>query len=122
VVTNLCLDHLRSARVRREEYVGPWLPEPIATRDAGYDPAVLADSLSYAFLVLLQRLNPVERAVFLLREIFDFDYSEVAAMVSLSEANCRQILKRAKEHVAARRRSGDQNWSASSSGQRRRAI
>jgi RNA polymerase sigma-70 factor (ECF subfamily) len=89
--------------VQREEYVGEWLPEPLAT-DPGSDPlgTLRADeSLSMAFLVMLERLTPVERAVFLLREIFDYKYSEIAAVLGLSEANSRQILRRAKQHVRA---------------------
>ncbi|MFN7921526.1 MAG: RNA polymerase sigma-70 factor [Bryobacteraceae bacterium] len=100
VVTRLCLDHLRSAEVARKEYIGPWLPEPIATpADAGE----IADSLSYAFLVMLQSLSPAERAVFLMREVFDYDYSEIAAALGTSEANCRKMLERAKMHAAAKR-------------------
>jgi RNA polymerase sigma-70 factor (ECF subfamily) len=105
IVTRLCINHLQSARVRREEYVGQWLPEPLMIGERS-DPArqLLADeSLSIAFLVLLERLNPMERAVFLLREIFDYDYAEIAAALGQTEANCRQIFKRAKEHVRAER-------------------
>jgi RNA polymerase sigma-70 factor (ECF subfamily) len=89
--------------VQREEYVGEWLPEPLVT-DPGGDPlgVLQADeSLSMAFLVLLERLTPVERAVFLLREIFDYKHSEIAAALNLSQANCRQILRRARQHVRA---------------------
>ena len=105
VVTRLCLDHLRSAKVRREEYVGPWLPEPLLT-DESPDVAEtieLDETLSMAFLVLLERLTPAERAVFLLREVFDYRYGETAHIVGKSEANCRQIARRARESVAARR-------------------
>jgi RNA polymerase sigma-70 factor, ECF subfamily len=105
IVTRLAIDHLRSARVRREQYVGPWLPEPLLT-DESPDPAEhaeTADSLSMAFLVLLESLSPVERAVFLLREVFGFDYGEIAAMVHKTEDNCRQIAVRARRHVEARR-------------------
>ncbi len=105
VVTRLCLDHLRSAKVQREEYVGPWLPEPLLT-DESPDVAKtieLDETLSMAFLVLLEQLTPVERAVFLLREVFDYEYREVARVVGKSEANCRQIARRARESVAARR-------------------
>ncbi len=105
VVTRLCIDHLRSARVRREEYVGQWLPEPLLT-DKSLDVAEtieLDETLSMAFLVLLERLTPVERAVFLLQEVFDYDYEEIARIVGKSEANCRQIARRARESVAARR-------------------
>lgn len=103
VVTRLCLDHLQSARARRESYVGPWLPEPLLTRETEPDAAERAETLSTAFLVLLQSLNPVERAVFLLREVFDYDYAEVARIVDKSEANCRQIARRAREFLSTRR-------------------
>ena len=98
VVTRLCIDRLRSARVRREQYVGPWLPEPVLGEQAD-----LEDSLSMAFLVLLESLTPVERAVFLLREVFDYEYAEIASLVGKGEANCRQISRRARQSVAARR-------------------
>jgi RNA polymerase sigma-70 factor (ECF subfamily) len=105
VVTRLSIDRLRSAQVQREEYVGPWLPEPLLSEGAGYasDPAELDESLSMAFLVVLESLNPVERAVFLLREVFDYDYDEISRLVGKSEANCRQIARRARQSVAARR-------------------
>ncbi|WP_273887833.1 RNA polymerase sigma-70 factor [Rubrobacter naiadicus] len=102
VVTRLCMDQLRSARARREEYAGPWLPEPLVV-DAADDPALLDETLSMAFLVLLESLSPVERAVFLLREVFDYDYAGISEIVGKSEANCRQIARRAREAVAARR-------------------
>lgn len=105
VLTRLCLDQLRSARVRREEYVGPWLPEPILT-EVEPDPAehaALADSLSLAFLVLLENLTPVERAIFLLHDVFDYDYAAIARIVGKSEANCRQLARRARDAVTARR-------------------
>jgi RNA polymerase sigma-70 factor, ECF subfamily len=106
VVTRLCIDHLRSARVRREAYIGPWLPEPLIT-DAASDAAEtteLADLLSMAFLVLLESLSPVERAVFLLREVFGYDYVEIATTVGKSQANCRQIVARARQRIGARRK------------------
>src|SRR5947209_15858180 len=90
IVSRLCINHLQSARARREEYVGEWLPEPIVT-DPGSDPFGMIkvdESLSMAFLVLLERLTPIERAVFLLREVFEYEYSEVAKMVAQSEVNC----------------------------------
>jgi RNA polymerase sigma-70 factor (ECF subfamily) len=102
VVSRLCINQLQSARVQREEYVGHWLPEPVVT-DPSADPSAafhVDDSLSMAFLVLLERLSPVERAVFLLREVFDSDYAEIAKMVGKDEANCRQIFHRARQHVA----------------------
>jgi RNA polymerase sigma-70 factor (ECF subfamily) len=105
IVSRLCINHLQSARMQREAYVGQWLPEPLAT-DPGSDPSAVLqadESLSMAFLVMLERLTPVERAVFLLREIFDHRYSEIAATLGLSEANCRQILRRARQHVRALR-------------------
>jgi RNA polymerase sigma-70 factor, ECF subfamily len=105
IITRLCIDHLRSARVQREQYVGPWLPEPIVTEQTN-DPAAqveLADSISIAFLVVLECLSPIERAVFLLREIFEYDYNEIAQMVGKSPANCRQILKRSRQHIATQR-------------------
>jgi RNA polymerase sigma-70 factor, ECF subfamily len=105
IVSRLCINHLQSARVQREEYVGQWLPEPLVT-DPGTDPFGIIrvdESLSMAFLVLLERLTPVERAVFLLREVFEYDYSEIAAVLGQNEANCRQILRRARQHVTAAR-------------------
>lgn len=105
VVTRLCIDRLRSARVRREQYVGPWLPEPLLGEQAKEiaGKAELEDSLSMAFLVLLESLTPVERAVFLLREVFAYEYAEIASLVGKSEANCRQISRRARQSLAARR-------------------
>jgi RNA polymerase sigma-70 factor (ECF subfamily) len=105
VVTRLCIDHLRLAYIQRESYVGPWLPEPLQTGPgSGFtEHTALADSLSIAFLVLLESLSPVERAVFLLREVFDYDYEEVARIVEKSEANCRQIVHRAQQHITSRR-------------------
>jgi len=105
VVVRLCIDQLRSARVQREIYVGPWLPEPIPTgqRQELSERAVLTESLSFAFLVILESLGPLERALFLLREVFDYDYAEIAAIVGKSEANCRQILHRAHQHLGQHR-------------------
>lgn len=105
VVVRLCIDQLRSARVQREVYVGSWLPEPILTgqRHELVETAVLAESLSFAFLIMLESLGPLERAVFLLREVFDYDYGEIAAIVGKSEANCRQVLHRAYQHLGQRR-------------------
>lgn len=97
MVTRASIDYLRSARVKREQYVGEWLPEPIPTTNT--DTAQLTESLSIAFLVLLERLAPMERAVFLLREVFDYDYAEIATMLGKSETNCRQIATRARKHV-----------------------
>jgi RNA polymerase sigma-70 factor (ECF subfamily) len=103
--TRLAIDHMRSARVRRESYIGTWLPEPILT-DLDENPehmAELSDSLSVAFLVLLESLSPIERAVFLLREVFDYEYEEIAQIVDKSETNCRQIFRRARRHLDAHR-------------------
>jgi RNA polymerase sigma-70 factor (TIGR02957 family) len=100
-VTRISIDVLRSARVRREEYVGPWFPEPLLT-DPYQDPArsaELADSVSMAALLLLERLSPLERAVFVLRDVFAFDFGEIAATVERSEAACRQLLVRARRHM-----------------------
>jgi RNA polymerase sigma-70 factor, ECF subfamily len=105
VVTRVSINVLRSARVRREEYVGPWFPEPLLT-DPYEDPersAELADSVSTAALLLLERLTPVERAVFVLREVFGFGFAEVAAAVDRSEAACRQLAVRARRHMDAGR-------------------
>jgi RNA polymerase sigma-70 factor (ECF subfamily) len=105
VVTRISIDVLRSARVRREEYVGQWLPEPLLTDPYG-DPersAELADSVSMAALLLLERLSPLERAVFVLREVFGFSFPEVASAVGRSEAACRQLAVRARRHVDAGR-------------------
>lgn len=102
VTTRLSIDHLKSARVRREQYFGQWLPEPLLTDDSAPDAAAhaeTADSLSTAFLVLLESLSPVERAVFLLREVFDYGYGEIAGIVQRSEENCRQLYVRARRHV-----------------------
>ncbi|HEY6932828.1 MAG TPA: RNA polymerase sigma-70 factor [Marmoricola sp.] len=105
VTTRLAINELRSARARREQYVGDWLPEPIIT-DGRDDPAAhaeTADSLSLAMLVLLEALSPEQRAVLLLHDVFDYPYDEIAAIVGKSEDNVRQIAARARRHVAARR-------------------
>src|SRR6185312_6229147 len=105
VVTRISIDVLRSARVRREAYVGPWFPEPLLA-DPYEDPArsaELADSLSMAALLLLERLSPLERAVFVLREVFGFGFGEVALAVGRSEAACRQLAVRARRHMDAGR-------------------
>jgi RNA polymerase sigma-70 factor, ECF subfamily len=105
VTTRLAIDHMRSARVRRERYVGAWLPEPLVTDQnvdvAGH--AETADTLSLAFLVLLERLSPVQRAVFLLHEVFGYGYAEIAELVGKSEDNCRQIAARARRQIEAGR-------------------
>jgi RNA polymerase sigma-70 factor (ECF subfamily) len=101
VVTRLSLNQLQLSRVRRGEYVGPWLPEPLPTAsDASpSDDVELADSISIAFLVVMERLNPRERATFLLREVFDYDYEEIAGVLDVSVANCRQLFHRAKARM-----------------------
>lgn len=103
VVTRLCIDFLRSAKVRREAYVGPWLPEPLvmAVSPNVEEDVTLLETLSLAFLVLLESLSPTERAVFLLRQVFDYDYAEIAAIVGKGEANCRQMMRRARQHIEA---------------------
>lgn len=104
VTTRLAINHLESARVRRESYVGPWLPEPlVADRESVTSHAEMADSLSLAFLVVLESLNPVERAVFLLRDVFGYGFDEVAEMVAKTPDNCRQIAVRARRQVEERR-------------------
>jgi len=102
VVTNLCLSRLTSARVRREQYVGLWLPEPVLTADDTLGPLETVeqrDSVSFALLLLLERLAPAERAVFVLREAFGYHYREIGGVLGLSEANCRQLLHRARRHL-----------------------
>jgi RNA polymerase sigma-70 factor (TIGR02957 family) len=105
IATRLSIDQLRSARVRREAYVGEWLPEPLVA-DTGADPArqaELADSLSLAFLVLLESLSPEQRAALLLHDVFDYDYAQVADIVGKSEDNARQLAARARRHVEERK-------------------
>jgi RNA polymerase sigma-70 factor, ECF subfamily len=109
LTTRLAIDHLRSARVRRERYVGPWLPEPVVEEG---EPAMerqveMAESVSMAFMLVLEALSPVERAVFLLREVFDYPYEEIAQIVQKGEENCRQIFARAKRHIDAGKRRFD---------------
>lgn len=101
IISRLCLNHLQSAHIKREQYFGQWLPEPVLTGPAAnfYVDSQMDDSISMAFLVLLERLSPVERAVFLLREVFDYEYAEVASILEQSESNCRQILRRARQHL-----------------------
>ncbi len=103
-VTRLGINYLSSARVRREKYAGDWLPEPIVVPADGPEPAEhaeLADSLSMAFLVLLEALSPVERAVFMLREVFGYGYPDVARITGKTEVNCRQIFARARQRISA---------------------
>lgn len=107
VVTRLCLNHLELARTQREQYLGEWLPEPVLTpTDEQFAPArrvELHESLSIAFLSLLEQLTPLERAVFLLREVFDYEYAEIAVMIDKEESACRQLFSRAKKHIAENR-------------------
>jgi RNA polymerase sigma-70 factor, ECF subfamily len=108
IVVRLCLDELRSARSRRETYVGPWLPEPLVVSDD--DPAAvaeLADSLSLAFLVVLEELAPAERAALLLHDVFEFDYGEIAQMLGRQEPACRKLVSRARQRVGDRRQRFD---------------
>ena len=102
VATRLSLDALRSARARREAYVGPWLPEPLVD-DTPDERVELAESLSQAFLVMLERLTPLERAAFLLREVFDYDYPKIAEILGRSEPASRQLVSRAKAHLSSNR-------------------
>ncbi|MCB0131631.1 MAG: RNA polymerase sigma-70 factor [Caldilineaceae bacterium] len=107
IVTRLCLDQLKSARHQRESYTGPWLPEPLLTADA---PSVIVDraeTISLAFLSLLEQLTPVERGVFVLREVFDVDYATIAQVVDRSEVNCRQLFSRAKRKLRQDGRPGN---------------
>ncbi|WP_030946767.1 RNA polymerase sigma-70 factor [Streptomyces sp. NRRL S-646] len=102
VVTNLCLTRLTSARARREHYVGTWLPEPVITSDGTLGPLESAeqrDAVSMAMLILLERLSPTERAVYVLREAFGYGHREIAGVLDLSEANCRQLYRRAVQRV-----------------------
>ena len=103
IVSRLCLDRLKSARAAREEYIGPWLPEPVLTSEVKTPDALLqrAESVTLAFLVLLEKLSPEERAVFLLKDIFEYEHAEVAEMLDISPENSRQLLHRAKEQLAA---------------------
>ncbi len=106
VVTRLCINHLQAAHVQRESYLGPWLPEPLLTENDPESPTSQAEqleSISMAFLVVLERLTPVERAVFLLREVFDYPYSDIAEIVGKDQVSCRQILSRAKKFIAGNR-------------------
>lgn len=103
VTTNLCLNQLGSARNRRERYVGTWLPEPVLTPDSALGPLETVeqrDTVSFAFLVLAERLTPTERAVFVLREAFGYSHHEVAELIELSEPNCRQLHRRARKRLA----------------------
>lgn len=107
-VTRLCLDRLKSAQAQREVYVGAWLPEPLVDDDTQFQPGPeamheLANDLSYAFMLTLERLSPLERAAFLLHDVFDMDFSEVASALGRSESACRQLASRARSNVHANR-------------------
>ncbi len=108
IITRLCMDQLQLARRKREQYLGPWLPEPISTAEASELAQVeervdAYETISLAFLVLLEQLQPIERAVFLLREVFEYDYAEIAAFLGKSEVACRQWFSRAKKHLGDHR-------------------
>ena len=103
IITRLCLDKLKSAQTQREQYIGEWLPEPLITTESPDQMVELAESLSLAFLHMLERLTPTERAVLLLREVFDYDYGSIAEIVNRSDTNCRQLLRRARQRVAQER-------------------
>jgi RNA polymerase sigma-70 factor (ECF subfamily) len=107
IVVHMCLDYLKSARLEREHYIGTWLPEPVLTTDSELWPEASLEqkeSLSLAFLLMLETLTPPERAIYLLHEVFDFPFQEIAEIVGKSPAACRQILHRAHQHLAARQR------------------
>lgn len=105
LMTRMCIDYLRSVRTQREKYIDPWLPEPSISEFAtnSIEQVELADSLQFAFLMLLECLSPIERAIFLLREVFDYEYADIAKIVDKSIPNCRQIVRRARQHLALRR-------------------
>jgi RNA polymerase sigma-70 factor (ECF subfamily) len=105
VVTRLSLDQLKSAKSKREEYFGEWLPEPLLTEQTATPSAIIGEreNISMAFMVLLESLSPIERAVFLLREVFDYPYDEIGTIVDKTEANCRQYYHRAKQYIVERR-------------------
>ena len=104
IATNLCINHLQSAQVKREEYFGPWLPEPIVTETNNPEQtAALSETLSLALLVMLESCTPQERAAFILRQLFDYEYAEIATMLNKTEAACRQLVSRTKQRVKAQR-------------------
>jgi RNA polymerase sigma-70 factor, ECF subfamily len=103
VTSRICLDRLASAQARRERYVGEWLPEPITTQPDAAEQLELAESISMAFMVVLETLSPAERVAFLLHEVFGYDYTEIAITLERSETACRQLVSRARKHVQARR-------------------
>src|SRR5262249_16514195 len=108
IVHHLCIDHMKAAQAQRETYIGPWLPEPVITGDGASLLSPLRqitdrESISMAFLVLLESLSPLERAVFLLREVFDYEYADIAQITGRDEAACRQLFSRAKKHISDHR-------------------
>lgn len=108
IITRLCLNHMQRAYVQRESYLGPWLPEPIETHldtyaDTPEETIGMRESVSLAFMVLLESLSPLERTVFLLREVFDYEYAEIAEMVDKSAVTCRKLFSRAKQHITENR-------------------
>jgi len=105
IISRLCLNYLQSVRVKREEYFGQWLPEPVVTEPASnpYLTSLMDGEVSMAFLVLLERLTPLERAAFLLREAFEYEYAEIARILEQTEANCRQLFRRARQHLKEER-------------------
>jgi RNA polymerase sigma-70 factor (ECF subfamily) len=108
LVVRLCIDYLRLAHVRREQYIGSWLPEPLVGQQPNpIENAELAESLSFAFLILLECLSPTERAVFLLREVFDYDYTDISKIVNKTLPNCRQIVHRARQHLTLAKHKDD---------------
>ncbi|MDX1687829.1 MAG: sigma factor-like helix-turn-helix DNA-binding protein, partial [Candidatus Promineifilaceae bacterium] len=117
IVTRLCIDHLRSARVRRESYIGPWLPEPVLTEGSAGPAASLAltESISMAFLIMLEKLSPAERAAFLLREVFSYEYADLANVLDRSQAATRQLVSRARRKLE---RTGKDPSSVAGSGKR----
>lgn len=104
VATNLCLNRLTSARARRERYAGPWLPEPVVTGPGPLETAEQRDTLRFGVLVLLERLSPPERAAFVLREGFEYSHREIAGILGVTEANARQLYRRAREHIGEPRK------------------
>ena len=109
IITRLCIDHLRSARVQRESYIGPWLPEPVLTADTAGPAAsfALSESISMALLIMLEKLSPAERAAFLLREVFGYDYAKLATILDRSQAATRQLVSRARRKLE--RAAGDRS-------------
>jgi RNA polymerase sigma factor, sigma-70 family len=115
MVTNCCVDKMRSARRRREQYYGPWLPEPFPTPEDTFENVVRRDMLSYAMLILLERLTPAERAVFILHEAIGFDYRDIAEILEKSETNCRKLLSRARSKMKL---TGEEKAASSAAGEK----